>query len=228
MDAPEIAPSDAAPADAAPADAAPSDVGRPRTRLDPDVRREQILVEASALFADRDYSAVSLEMIANGAGVTRGLVHHYFGSKRGLFLAVVERAVVIPEGVALIPAGASGTFAEIVALCVRNWMRMIEATGGLWIAADSGGIGGADADAVLARARDDLVERMVAEVPFPDTLDPDLLRSALRCYAAVARVATEEWLVRGTLSREQTETLLRLELLGLVERTVPALGAQPT
>jgi hypothetical protein len=29
--------------------------------------------------------------------------------------------------------------------------------------------------------------------------------------------------VRGTLDRAQTETLLRLELLGLVERIVPAL-----
>ncbi len=200
---------------------------RSRTRLDPDVRREQILVEASRQFADRDYSAVSLEMIANGAGVTRGLVHHYFGSKRGLFLAVVERAVGIPDGVALIPPGASGTFEEIVTLCVRRWMRMIESTGGLWIAADSGGIGGSDADEVLARARDELVERMVAEVPFPDDLDPQLLRSGLRCYAAVARVATEEWLVRGTLDREQTETMLRLELLGLVERILPAMGETP-
>ncbi len=197
---------------------------RTRTRLDPDVRREQILAEASSLFADQDYSAVSLEMIAARAGVTRGLVHHYFGSKRGLFLAVVERAVRVPDDVALIPEGASGSFDEIVAACVRRWMRVIESAGGLWIAADSGGVGGADADAVLSSARDDLVDRMIDEVPFPASLDRDLLRSALRCYAAVARVATEEWLVRGTLTREQTETLLRLELLGIVERIVPALS----
>jgi len=197
---------------------------RTRTRLDPDVRREQILAEASSLFADQDYSAVSLEMIASRAGVTRGLVHHYFGSKRGLFLAVVERAVRVPDDVALIPEGATGSFDEIVTACVRRWMRVIESAGGLWIAADSGGVGGADADAVLSSARDDLVDRMIAEVPFPESLDRDLLRSALRCYAAVARVATEEWLVRGTLDRAQTETLLRLELLGIVERIVPALS----
>ena len=197
---------------------------RTRTRLDPDVRREQILVEASTLFADQDYSAVSLEMIAGRAGVTRGLVHHYFGSKRGLFLAVVERAVRVPDDVALIPEGVTGSFEEIVAACVRRWMRVIESAGGLWIAADSGGVGGADADEVLSSARDDLVDRMIAEVPFPESLDRDLLRSALRCYAAVARVATEEWLVRGTLDRAQTETLLSLELLGIVERIVPALS----
>ena len=204
-----------------------ADAERPRTRLDPDVRREQILTEASTVFADRDYSAVSLEMIASRAGVTRGLVHHYFGSKRGLFLAVVERAVRIPDDVALLPDGATGSFEEIVAACVRRWMRMIESTGGLWIAADSGGIGGADADEVLASARDDLVDRMIDEVPFPESLDRDLLRSALRCYAAVARVATEEWLVHGTLDRAQTETLLRLELLGMVEHIVPALSDPP-
>ena len=48
-------------------------------RLDPAQRREQILDAANALFAERAYDEVSIEKIASAAGVTRGLVHHYFG-----------------------------------------------------------------------------------------------------------------------------------------------------
>ena len=36
----------------------------------------------NALFAERGYDEVSVEDIASSAGVTRGLVHHYFGGRK--------------------------------------------------------------------------------------------------------------------------------------------------
>jgi len=197
---------------------------RTRTRLDPDVRREQILDAASALFRDQDYSAVSLESVAERAGVTRGLLHHYFGSKRALFLEVLERAVAIPDSVQLVPPDITGTPSEVIDVCVTNWMRMIRSAGGLWSdLAATGGLGGGDVDEVMTRARDTLVDRMVDELPFPATLDPELLRSALRCYAAFARVATDEWLVEGSLDTARTEALLGRTLLALITEVVPAM-----
>lgn len=197
---------------------------RQRTRLQPDVRREQILAAATRLFRSQGYHAVSVGSVAEAAGVTRGLLHHYFGTKRELFMEVVERAVRVPTSVQLVPPGVTGDLREVLAACVETWMRMIELSGGLWSGiADTGGIGGADADAILARARDDLVERMIVELPFPEDLDRDMLRSALRCYAAMARIATEEWLVRGSIDGAATEALLLESLLGLVDRVVPAM-----
>ncbi|WP_280275499.1 TetR/AcrR family transcriptional regulator [Nocardia wallacei] len=43
------------------------------------------------LFAERGYASVSAEEIVSAAGVTRGALHHHYGDKRGLFLAVLER-----------------------------------------------------------------------------------------------------------------------------------------
>ncbi|PSR69020.1 TetR family transcriptional regulator [Nocardia sp. MDA0666] len=43
------------------------------------------------LFAERGYSAVSAEEIVAAAGVTRGALHHHYGDKRGLFIAVLEQ-----------------------------------------------------------------------------------------------------------------------------------------
>ncbi len=43
------------------------------------------------LFAERGYTAVSAEEIVASAGVTRGALHHHYGDKRGLFIAVLEQ-----------------------------------------------------------------------------------------------------------------------------------------
>lgn len=43
------------------------------------------------LFAERGYAGVSAEEIVSEAGVTRGALHHHYGDKRGLFLAVLEQ-----------------------------------------------------------------------------------------------------------------------------------------
>lgn len=54
----------------------------------------QVLVAATTLFAVRGYAAVSLEGVAEAAGVTRGAVYHHYRNKAGLFEAVAEQAQV--------------------------------------------------------------------------------------------------------------------------------------
>ncbi|HEX4902754.1 MAG TPA: helix-turn-helix domain-containing protein, partial [Acidimicrobiales bacterium] len=57
-----------------------------RVRLDSEERRSQILQAATGLFLRRPYADVSITDIAEAAGVARGLLHHYFESKRALYL----------------------------------------------------------------------------------------------------------------------------------------------
>ncbi|MEB4615675.1 TetR/AcrR family transcriptional regulator [Leucobacter sp. M11] len=52
--------------------------------------REQLLRRAGELFAERGYSGVSLEDIAQAAGFTKGAVYTHFGSKEQVFLAAVR------------------------------------------------------------------------------------------------------------------------------------------
>jgi AcrR family transcriptional regulator len=42
------------------------------------------------VFGDRDYDEVSVDEVADAAGVSHGLVFQYFGSKRGLYVACLE------------------------------------------------------------------------------------------------------------------------------------------
>lgn len=61
---------------------------RPVTRLDPAVRRTQIIEAAARIFAERDPAEVPFEEIADAAGVSRALVYNYFGDRGGLLAAV--------------------------------------------------------------------------------------------------------------------------------------------
>lgn len=71
-----------------------ADPSRPRrTRLDPEVRRQQIIDAAAAVLAERDPSDVTFEQIAERAGVSRALVYNYFGDKSGVIAAVYLRSI---------------------------------------------------------------------------------------------------------------------------------------
>jgi len=48
---------------------------------------------AAKLFASRSFETVGTRAIAKEAGVDAALIHHYFGSKEGLFQAVLNAAI---------------------------------------------------------------------------------------------------------------------------------------
>src|SRR5215210_1507644 len=77
------------------------------SRLSREQRREQILDAADALFAEHAYDDVSIEAIAKAAGVTRGLVHHYFGVRKDVYIALLERLGAQREERLRPPVGAS-------------------------------------------------------------------------------------------------------------------------
>jgi TetR/AcrR family transcriptional regulator len=55
-------------------------------------RQEQIIRVAMRHFAERGYEGVRIEEVAREAGVAKGAVFGYFGSKDGLFLAAYQAA----------------------------------------------------------------------------------------------------------------------------------------
>ncbi|MEU1026368.1 helix-turn-helix domain-containing protein, partial [Streptomyces sp. NPDC005904] len=64
---------------------------RTRRRLSTEERREQLLAVGARLFAQKPYDDVWIERVAEIAGVSRGLLYHYFPTKRDFFAAVVRR-----------------------------------------------------------------------------------------------------------------------------------------
>lgn len=59
-----------------------------------DERREQILSAAVQVFARRGLTGTKISDIAQAAGLSHGLVYHYFDSKDEIFTVLVERALL--------------------------------------------------------------------------------------------------------------------------------------
>ncbi|QIX27893.1 TetR/AcrR family transcriptional regulator [Nocardioides sp. JQ2195] len=64
----------------------------PRVRMSPDSRREQLLDLGVRLLSTRSLDELSIEILAEEAGISRGLLYHYFGNKHDFHEAVVRRA----------------------------------------------------------------------------------------------------------------------------------------
>lgn len=63
-------------------------------KRDPDATRTAILDAAERVFLSHGFSAASLSDVAGAASVTKSLIHHHFGSKKGLWEAVKERRFI--------------------------------------------------------------------------------------------------------------------------------------
>lgn len=63
-----------------------------RVRLDPETRKEQLLDLGVELLSTRDLDELSIDLLAEKAGISRGLLYHYFGNKQEFHEAVVRRA----------------------------------------------------------------------------------------------------------------------------------------
>src|SRR5262245_15347263 len=114
------------------------------SRLDPGQRRDQILDAANALFAERAYDEVSVEDIANSASVTRGLVWHYFGGSKEVYIALLERLAAQREEQLPAPTGRSAR--ARVADTVSRWLDWTDANRTIYLATFARGEDIADPD----------------------------------------------------------------------------------
>lgn len=100
-------------------------------RRDGDATRIAILDAAEALFASRGYRGTTLHEIGFAAGCSRGAPGYFFGTKRALYQAVVDR-IVGRADVFLRPAAErgpseDGTLETLLATLVSNYFALVAA-----------------------------------------------------------------------------------------------------
>ena len=69
------------------------DRGSTRTRLSPDERRRQLLGIGLRMLVEKPIQDLSLDAVATEAGISRGLLFHYFPTKTDYYDAVIAAAV---------------------------------------------------------------------------------------------------------------------------------------
>lgn len=191
------------------------------SRLEADERRAQILAAARDAFAAGGLAGASMASMAEAAGVTRGLLNHYFGTKRELYLAVVadlagELRTLVRTDLGDLPVD------ERVERNAASWLDSVGRNRELWRALLGVEAIGADpeVEAIMAAARDDVVERMAANQAGPDG-PSDELRLVLRVYLGAAEAAAREWALRERATREQVHAVLVGTLVAMVGTVLP-------
>lgn len=68
----------------------PPPKGRPLNQEKQDERKQLLLEAAYELLEEKSYRSITIRDIAHKAGMKSGMISYYFGSKEGLFLAMIE------------------------------------------------------------------------------------------------------------------------------------------
>ncbi len=198
---------------------------RPRfSRLQPDERRAAILAAARAVVVRDGLAGASTTAVAAEAGVTRGLVHHYFGSRHELFLAVLSELTSTLPGAIHTDLG-DLSLDEVMAINCRAFLDAFERDVDVWRALFEAGAGGdPDAAAIVDAMWDRIVGRMAANQARGER-PSDELRLVLRVFLGAGETLAREWVLRGRATRAQAETLLLGTLRALARDVLPELRA---
>ena len=182
-----------------------------RRRLGPAERREHLLDAAVSLAAGRDLTSLSVAEIAGHAGVSEGLLYHYFPTKDALLLAAVERAA--DAMATALDVAAQGAPLEALTAGLMAYLDHVQADPTGWRAllqARTGPLAEVAAR-VEGHSRRLTLARLGAEEPSA------ALATALDGWAALERQVCLDWLDRPGLSRQVVEDLLLSSFLAAVE-----------
>ena len=190
-----------------------------RARLSPEERRSQLLDLGVRLLATRSLDELSIDLLAEEAGISRGLLYHYFGNKHAFHEAVVRRAA--DELIAQTAPPAGGDPLTRLLASVTAYVDYVLANYEGYVSLIKGAAGGNETlRRIYEEARSALSERIFTEDAQAELID-DTPRNRLvvRGWAAM----TEELVVTwgkdpAGVTRQQLIEIIAGALPALVER----------
>ncbi|MEA2269091.1 MAG: hypothetical protein QOC64_1701 [Solirubrobacteraceae bacterium] len=196
-----------------------------RSRLSTDARREQLVRLGTEIFSERPFDEVSIDDIAAAAGMSKGLLYHYFPSKRDFYVAVVRHAA--EEMQALTEPDPALAPLDRVAAALDRYLEYVETHARGYATVLRAGIGTDPAvGAIVEGVRGAMAGRLLADLRGAGgPTAPPALRIAVRGWVGLVEAASLDWLEHRDLTRAQLRDLLVASLTGAVGA---AAAADPT
>jgi AcrR family transcriptional regulator len=183
----------------------------PYERLSPALRRERLLDAALQLAAGRDLSVLSVRDIARHAGVSEGLLYHYFPTKDALLEAAIQRAAdALTEALDRV---AQGPPSAALAAGLEALLDHIERDPTGWRAILQASTGSV---AEIGASVEEHSRRLTLKLLDIETASP-LLQAALDGWAALERECCLAWLSSDDISRAALEDVLFRTFFAAVE-----------
>ncbi|NNE20696.1 MAG: TetR/AcrR family transcriptional regulator [Myxococcales bacterium] len=190
-----------------------------RTRLQVDVRRQQLLDLGLELFGNQTYDDLSIDEIAKRAGISKGLLYHYFPSKRAYYVALVREAarqLLEETDVDRQPVGQQMD-AEGIRARIRAFLEYVSRRRASYAFLLRGGIG-ADSEVaeIVEQTRQAVLDQMSSRLARfgADTTAPST-RLRLRGWLGFLEAASLDWAERQELELEEFLELL-VQMAGAV------------
>ena len=192
--------------------------GKGRTRLTPDQRRTQLIELGVSLLATRSLDELTIDVLAEEAGISRGLLYHYFGNKQDFREAVVRRAVGDLVEQTAPPEG--GEPLERLLASVAAYVDYVVANYQGYVSIVRGAAGGNETlRRVYEETRAALTDRIFTEDAQGEIIpDTPAARLMVRGWSAMGEEMVLTWVAdpRG-VSREQLLEALAASLPALVD-----------
>jgi AcrR family transcriptional regulator len=202
---------------------------RRRIRLDNDERRAQLLQLARKAFSDRSYDDVSIDDLAREAKISKGLLYHYFPTKRDLYVAglreiadeLVQRVTIERAELAPIDRVRAGLDA---------YLDHIQQHSRAFVSLMRGGIGSdPEVATVVEDVRKRLTDNFLEQTPLAKMLAGDVkFQTAVKGWIGFVEAATIDWCANPRMTRDELRDLLAQILLPIMTVVAPQAIGQIT
>lgn len=206
--------------------AGPAPAGR-RTRMSPQARRDQLIQLGLTMVGERPLEQVSIEAIAEVAGVSRALLFHYFESKQDFHVAIAREQAremlecTAPDGSLSDPLvvlnGSMSAFVDYVTENRTAYMAFVR--------------GAASVDPamreVFDHTRSVMASRILDHAPALGIEPSPLVEMTVHGWIAFVEQMTISWLTDPVVTREELLSVITAALPALAGSVGAVVSAQP-
>jgi AcrR family transcriptional regulator len=186
-----------------------------RVRLNPEARRAQLIALGVEMLATRRLDELSVELIAKAAGISRGLLFHYFSSKQEFHIEVARAAAAemirrTEPDTDLSPVdalrGALTSFMDYVEENPDNYKSLVR----------GGASGDAAMRAIFDKTRSTMAQRVITVLGGLGLETNPRATLAIHGWVAYVEECVVRWIDTRTVERDQ--------LLDMLTKSLPALA----
>jgi len=195
-------------------------------RLETDERRAQLLALARSAFSHRAYDDVSIDDLAREAKISKGLLYHYFPTKRDLYVAGLSQiADELVAAVTDLPPDAAPL--DRMRTSLHAYLEHIARHGRAFVSLMRGGIGSdPEVAEVIDGVRSRLFDQFMTDSSFATAIRGDVrFETLVRGWIGFVEATSIDWCANPRLTREQLVDLL-LQILVEIMKAVPLVLAR--
>lgn len=193
-----------------------------RSRLHPGARRRQLLEVGVRLVGQVSYQELSLEEVAEGAGISRPLVYRYFPTKRAFYVEVLRFAA--EQLLELVERASSGEPGEALRAGLSTYLGYVEEHARAYRTILRGDLGGdPDVTAIVDGVRQAIYRRVLSFLDREEPLAP-MLRLAVLGWIGFVEAVSLDWAER----RDVPRSALTEALAATLRQTLAEWGSDST